>query len=118
MLKTYPTYSDCILPLFEYIKARAARTVLVVKGGASLNDLTQRDLALTVLESRFDDIADTGIDAHRSRTISTPRRRPIRPCGVMGTRPFEKKRPDSKIPSSATVTARIKNPDPEGPASI
>ena len=50
------------LPLYDYIKAHAERTVLVVKGGPSLNDLTRRELQQAGLESRFDEIADTGID--------------------------------------------------------
>lgn len=50
------------LPLYDYIKARADRTVLVVKGGPSLNDLTRRELQQAGLESSFDEIADTGVD--------------------------------------------------------
>jgi uncharacterized protein with ATP-grasp and redox domains len=50
------------LPLYEYIKERSRRCVLVVKGGASLNDLTRRELQLAGLEDRFDEVADTGTD--------------------------------------------------------
>jgi uncharacterized protein with ATP-grasp and redox domains len=50
------------LPLYDYIKERSRRCVLVVKGGASLNDLTRRELQMAGLEDRFDEVADTGTD--------------------------------------------------------
>ena len=49
-------------PLYEYIRERAARTVLVVKGGPSLNDVTRADLEVSSLERRFSEVADTGTD--------------------------------------------------------
>jgi uncharacterized protein with ATP-grasp and redox domains len=50
------------LPLFDHIASRARRTVLVVKGGPALNDLTRRELDSTGLGDRIKDIADTGTD--------------------------------------------------------
>jgi uncharacterized protein with ATP-grasp and redox domains len=50
------------LPLYDYIRARAQRTVLVVKGGPSLNDLTRAELQRAGLENRFQEVADTGTD--------------------------------------------------------
>ena len=50
------------LPLYDYIRERADRVVLVVKGGPSLNDLTRVELKRAGLESRFTEIADTGTD--------------------------------------------------------
>ncbi|UCH07975.1 MAG: DUF89 family protein [Deltaproteobacteria bacterium] len=49
-------------PLYEYIQKRAGRTVLVVKGGPSLNDLTRAELRADELEERFNEVADTGTD--------------------------------------------------------
>lgn len=49
-------------PLYEYIRDRAARTVLVVKGGPSLNDVTRAELKVSSLERRFYEVADTGTD--------------------------------------------------------
>jgi uncharacterized protein with ATP-grasp and redox domains len=49
-------------PLYEYIQKRAGRTVLVVKGGPSLNDLTRAELRADDLEKRFSEVADTGTD--------------------------------------------------------
>ena len=49
-------------PLYEYIQKRAGRTVLVVKGGPSLNDLTRAELRVDGLEERFSEVADTGTD--------------------------------------------------------
>ena len=49
-------------PLYEYIQDRAARTVLVVKGGPSLNDVTRAELKVSSLERRFSEVADTGTD--------------------------------------------------------
>lgn len=49
-------------PLYEYIRDRAARTVLVVKGGPSLNDVTRAELKVSSLERRFSEVADTGTD--------------------------------------------------------
>ena len=50
------------LPLYEHIAGRAGRTVLVVKGGPALNDLTRSELNSTGLGDRIKDIADTGTD--------------------------------------------------------
>jgi uncharacterized protein with ATP-grasp and redox domains len=49
--------------LYEYIQGRAGRTVLVVKGGPSLNDLTRAELKASGLERAFSEVADTGTDA-------------------------------------------------------
>jgi uncharacterized protein with ATP-grasp and redox domains len=48
------------IPLFHFIDSHAERTVLVVKGGPSLNDLSCREIKNDGLESYFGDIADTG----------------------------------------------------------
>lgn len=48
------------LPLYQHVRGRAKRAVLVVKGGPALNDLTRHELALAGLEGRFDQVADTG----------------------------------------------------------
>jgi len=48
--------------LYEYIQERAERTVLVVKGGPSLNDLTRAELKVSGLEGGFSEVADTGTD--------------------------------------------------------
>jgi damage-control phosphatase, subfamily I len=48
------------IPLFEYMRNRSARTVLVVKGGPSLNDLTRAELQHAGLDKKFDEIIDTG----------------------------------------------------------
>lgn len=50
------------LPLYEALARRAKRTVLVVKGAPSLNDLTSKDLREEGLEGRFQEIVDTGIE--------------------------------------------------------
>lgn len=50
------------LPLYDYMRMRAKRVVLVVKGGPSLNDLTRAELKGEGLEGRFIEIADTGTD--------------------------------------------------------
>jgi len=49
-------------PLYEYIQERAGRTVLVVKGGPSLNDVTRAELKVSVLDKAFSEVADTGTD--------------------------------------------------------
>ncbi|MBW2704881.1 MAG: DUF89 family protein [Deltaproteobacteria bacterium] len=49
-------------PLYEYIRARSRKTILVVKGGPSLNDLTRVELKTAGLEERFDPVMDTGTD--------------------------------------------------------
>jgi len=51
------------LPLFDFIKGKAEKTVLVVKGGPALNDLTREELSNANLEGRFDKVMDTGSDA-------------------------------------------------------
>ena len=50
------------LPLYEYIRDRSRKTILVVKGGPSLNDLTRTELKSAGLEKRFDAVMDTGTD--------------------------------------------------------
>ena len=50
------------LPLYEYIRDRSRKTILVVKGGPSLNDLTRTELKSAGLEKRFDTVMDTGTD--------------------------------------------------------
>ena len=50
------------LPLYEHIRKRTDRTVLVVKGGPALNDLTRAELEEAKLEDQFDEVADTGTD--------------------------------------------------------
>ena len=50
------------LPLFEYIRSRCKQTMLVVKGGPSLNDLTRAELRSAGLEDIFGNAADTGTD--------------------------------------------------------
>jgi len=49
-------------PLYRYIRDKARRTVLVVKGGPSLNDLTRGDLQIAGMEDGFQEVADTGTD--------------------------------------------------------
>ena len=49
-------------PLYEYIRDRSRQTVLVVKGGPSLNDLTRVELETAGLETMFDPVMDTGTD--------------------------------------------------------
>jgi uncharacterized protein with ATP-grasp and redox domains len=49
-------------PLYEYIRDRSRKTILVVKGGPSLNDLTRAELQAAGLEKKFDEIMDTGTD--------------------------------------------------------
>lgn len=48
--------------LYEYIKARAQNTILVVKGGPSLNDLTRDEMQFADLGDFFGEVADTGSD--------------------------------------------------------
>jgi hypothetical protein len=48
--------------LYEYIKARAQNTILVVKGGPSLNDLTRDEMQFADLADYFGEVADTGSD--------------------------------------------------------
>ena len=50
------------LPLYEYMKKRSERIVLVVKGGPALNDLTAMEIKKAGLEAAFDEVADTGAD--------------------------------------------------------
>ena len=49
-------------PLYTYIRERTGRTILVVKGGPSLNDLTRSELETSQLGERFAEVADTGTD--------------------------------------------------------
>ncbi len=50
------------LPLYEYMKTRSKRIVLVVKGGPALNDLTAMEIEKAGLEGTFDEVVDTGAD--------------------------------------------------------
>ena len=50
------------LPLFEHVKGLAKRTVMVVKGGPGLNDLTRAEIEKAGLLSRVGPIEDTGTD--------------------------------------------------------
>ncbi len=50
------------LPLYDYVCERSERTVLIVKGGPSINDLTRQELKVAGLEHRFDEIVDTGTE--------------------------------------------------------
>jgi uncharacterized protein with ATP-grasp and redox domains len=49
-------------PLYEYLRDRSHSTILVVKGGPSLNDLTRDELQAAGLEEKFDAVMDTGTD--------------------------------------------------------
>jgi uncharacterized protein with ATP-grasp and redox domains len=49
-------------PLYEYLRDRSGKTILAVKGGPSLNDLTRDELQATGLEEKFDAVMDTGTD--------------------------------------------------------
>ena len=49
-------------PLYAYIRDRSRKTILVVKGGPSLNDLTRAELKAAGLEKMFDPVMDTGTD--------------------------------------------------------
>jgi uncharacterized protein with ATP-grasp and redox domains len=49
-------------PLYEYLRDRSRKTILVVKGGPSLNDLTRTELRSAGLEKMFDPVMDTGTD--------------------------------------------------------
>jgi len=49
-------------PLYEYIRDRSRKTILVVKGGPSLNDLTRTELKSAGLEKMFEAVMDTGTD--------------------------------------------------------
>jgi hypothetical protein len=48
--------------LYGYIKARAKNTILVVKGGPSINDLTRDEMQFADLGDFFSELADTGSD--------------------------------------------------------
>jgi uncharacterized protein with ATP-grasp and redox domains len=50
------------LPLYQYIRERCERIILVVKGGPALNDLTRAELGHDGLERMFDEVMDTGTD--------------------------------------------------------
>jgi uncharacterized protein with ATP-grasp and redox domains len=49
-------------PLYEYLRDRSRNTILVVKGGPALNDLTRDELQAAGLEEKFDAVMDTGTD--------------------------------------------------------
>ena len=48
--------------LYEYIKAHAQSTILVVKGGPSINDLTRKEMQFVDAGDLFNEVADTGSD--------------------------------------------------------
>lgn len=51
------------MPLYDHLRKRAKRVVLVPKGSApALNDLTRSDLERAGLVQQFDSVADTGAD--------------------------------------------------------
>lgn len=50
------------IPLFRFIRERAKKAVLVVKGGPALNDLTRAEIKREQLEREFENLADTGTD--------------------------------------------------------
>jgi uncharacterized protein with ATP-grasp and redox domains len=50
------------LPLFEHVRGLAKRTIMVVKGGPGLNDLTRAELDKAGLTPRVGRIEDTGTD--------------------------------------------------------
>jgi damage-control phosphatase, subfamily I len=50
------------IPLFQYIQNLARRTVLVVKGGPGLNDLTGVELESAAISGMFGETMDTGTD--------------------------------------------------------
>ncbi|EFK09000.1 conserved hypothetical protein [delta proteobacterium NaphS2] len=50
------------LPLFQHIQKKARRTVLVVKGGPSLNDLSVAEIESLSFKGMFHDIMNTGTD--------------------------------------------------------
>jgi len=49
-------------PLFDYLRRNSKQTVLVVKGGPALNDLTRAELHSAGLKNKFGHVADTGTD--------------------------------------------------------
>jgi len=49
-------------PLYQYLRDRSRKTILAVKGGPSLNDLTRDELKAAGLEKKFDTVMDTGTD--------------------------------------------------------
>ena len=49
-------------PLYDYLQQRSGKTILAVKGGPSLNDLTRHELKAAGLENAFDAVTDTGTD--------------------------------------------------------
>ena len=51
------------LPLIDYLRGRAERVIVVVKGGPAQNDLTRADLERMGLIDRVGDLADTGAEA-------------------------------------------------------
>jgi uncharacterized protein with ATP-grasp and redox domains len=48
--------------LYEYIKANTQNTILVVKGGPSINDLTRDEMPFVDRDDLFNEVADTGSD--------------------------------------------------------
>ena len=50
------------LPLYRLLAQQAERMILVVKGGAALNDLTRADLERENLIGEFSEVSDNGID--------------------------------------------------------
>jgi len=49
-------------PLYDYLQRKSRKTILAVKGGPSLNDLTRDELKAAGLEDAFDAVTDTGTD--------------------------------------------------------
>ncbi len=50
------------IPFFQYIQSLAQRTILVVKGGPGLNDLTGAELESSGMAEMFGETMDTGTD--------------------------------------------------------
>jgi damage-control phosphatase, subfamily I len=50
------------LPLYDHLCGRSRDTILVVKGGPAINDLTRAELESAGLVQRFHRVADTGTD--------------------------------------------------------
>ena len=50
------------LPLYDHLCGRCRDTILVVKGGPAINDLTRAELEAAGLAQRFRRVADTGTD--------------------------------------------------------
>ena len=92
------------LPLYEHIASRVGRTVMVVKGGPALNDLTRSELNSQGLGDRIKDIADTGHGRGGDRLgkrlagVSAAAVRG-RPCGLERDGQFRDPLPQGRWPS-------------------